>query len=365
MNFTDDYHQILTSARPMIDLRAPIEFEQGAFEGSQSLPLMTDDERAMVGTCYKQHGQDAAIKLGHQLVSGETLQQRMAGWISALSTHQDPLIYCFRGGLRSQTVAGFLADAGQHVTLVKGGYKAMRRYLIDQLETIVQQQPMIVVAGPTGSGKTKVLTQITHQVDLEGLANHRGSAFGGMLTPQPTQISFENRVSASFIRQVDQRPPAIFVEDEGRLIGRCALPVSLLAKIGESPRVLVDEPLDYRISVIMQDYVIEPAIEYQQALGDQWQQAYASKFLDPLSRIVKRLGGERHQRIKTLIERALTAQFDTGNLTLHHDWIGELLANYYDPMYAYQLSKKQNDPLFVGDSSAVVEWAEHYLRGNR
>ncbi len=361
MNFTDQYHQILTSRRPMIDLRAPVEYSKGAFEGSISMPLMTDDERAQVGTCYKEQGQDAAIELGHQLVGGDVREQRVNAWLAELKQQSEPLIYCFRGGLRSQTVAGFLKDAGLDVELVTGGYKAMRRFLIDNLIAQLEQQQLIVVAGPTGSGKTRVLTQIKHHVDLEHFANHRGSAFGGNITPQPPQISFENAVAAEFLRQADQSPKAIFVEDEGRLIGRCALPLELLQAITKAPRVRLQETIEYRTQVILEDYVIQPAKAYEQLLGDEGRHAFAEQLLTALSKIVKRLGGDRYQRVQTMMKDALEAQYRDGNLNLHRDWIGELLVNYYDPMYAYQLSKKPSEQLFVGDSAAVVDWANNFL----
>ena len=126
---TDDYRALFLGDAPMMDMRAPKEFTQGSFPCASSLPLMSDDERAQVGSCYKQRGQQAAIELGHQLVSGGLKAQRLAGWVDFARNHPDGYVYCFRGGLRSQTVQQWLREAGVDYPLIKGGYKAMRRFL--------------------------------------------------------------------------------------------------------------------------------------------------------------------------------------------------------------------------------------------
>jgi len=357
MQFEDNYSEILLSDRPMIDLRAPVEFAKGAFAGSINLPLMTDDERALVGTCYKEHGQQAAIELGHSIVSGQVKAERMQGWINALKRQDNPLIYCFRGGLRSQTVAQFLADEGVDTSLVKGGYKAMRRYLIDTLIENIESTSFVVLAGQTGSGKTRVLTQLKDYIDLEGLAHHRGSAFGRTLTPQPTQISFENNLSVALIRALQLSPNRLFIEDEARLIGRCALPIELYERLQKAPRVMVEEPVEYRVEVTLEDYVVTPSLEYQREYGEQWQQPFSEHFLGALSRIKKRLGGERYALIDAMMKDALALQFSGSGVDGHRAWITELLVNYYDPMYHYQLSNKHNPIIFSGSGEEVIQWS--------
>jgi len=357
MHFEDNYSEILLSDRPMIDLRAPIEFAKGAFSGSTNLPLMTDDERARVGTCYKQHGQQAAIDLGHSIVSGPVKAERMESWISELGRQDNPLIYCFRGGLRSQTVGQFLADAGVDTGVVRGGYKAMRRFLIDSLNEMIDTAPFVVLAGQTGSGKTRVLTQLNDFVDLEGLAHHRGSAFGRTLVEQPAQISFENNLSVAVLRAMQMNPTQLFIEDEARLIGRCALVLELYEALQKAPRVMVEEPVHYRVEVTLEDYVVTPSLEYQQHYGDQWQQPFSEHFLGALSRIKKRLGGERYTEIEKNMKDALELQFNRADLSGHRAWISDLLVNYYDPMYNYQLSKKNNPVIFRGSGNEVIEWA--------
>ena len=212
---------------PLIDLRAPVEFKEGAFPNAVSLPLMTDDERAQVGTCYKQQGQAAAIELGHKLVGGAVRAARIEGWLAQLRQQPDALLYCFRGGLRSQTVQQWLADEGVIRPRVAGGYKELRRFLIDTQESASAQCHWSVLTGMTGSGKTHMLAKIAQSVDLEGHAHHRGSSFGQLPGGQPSNINFENRLAIELLKRRHQGEHAFVVEDESRLIGRCALPLNL------------------------------------------------------------------------------------------------------------------------------------------
>ena len=149
-----DYRDIFLNDRPMMDARAPVEFNKGAFPGVINLPLMNDHERQRVGTCYKQHGQQAAIVLGHQLVSGAVKAERIQAWADFAQAHPDGLLYCFRGGLRSQIVQQWLKDeAGIDYPRVGGGYKAMRTFLLDTLDQAVTQCDFVLLGGMTGTGK--------------------------------------------------------------------------------------------------------------------------------------------------------------------------------------------------------------------
>ena len=128
---TDDYRALFLSPVPMMDMRAPAEFVRGAFPSALSLPLMSDEERAQVGICYKRQGQAAAIELGHQLVSGELKARRLAQWAAFARQHPQGYLYCFRGGLRSHTAQRWLREARIDDPLITGGYKAMRRFLLE------------------------------------------------------------------------------------------------------------------------------------------------------------------------------------------------------------------------------------------
>lgn len=354
---TEDYRALFLVDAPMMDMRAPTEFARGAFPSAHSLPLMSDDERAQVGTCYKRHGQAAAIELGHRLVSGDTREARLARWREFALQHPRGYLYCFRGGLRSQTVQQWLRETGVDYPLVLGGYKAMRRFLIEELERSVARAELVLVGGKTGTGKTRVIQAIPRSVDLEGLAGHRGSTFGQLPDPQPSQIDFENALSIALLKLLDAAPGRIFLEDEGRLIGRIYLPEVLRERMRLAPLVLVDEPIDARVDVVVEDYILDLGRRYRAHLGDAGDAAHAQKLQDDLSRIRKRLGGERHQQVSGLMAAAFERQWASGDLAGHREWITCLLVDYYDPMYEYQLQQRQGQVLFRGDREAVTGWA--------
>ncbi|HEY5715295.1 MAG TPA: rhodanese-like domain-containing protein, partial [Psychromonas sp.] len=163
------YRSLLLAKIPMIDLRSPIEFAQGAFPESYNLPLMTDSEREQVGTCYKNSGQDAAIALGYQLVASD-IQNRINKWAEFKQANPTAWLYCFRGGLRSRLSAQFLKDNGVDIEIVPGGYKALRHYLLGVIEKAAQQR-LTIVSGNTGCGKTRLIQALDNGLDLEGRAN--------------------------------------------------------------------------------------------------------------------------------------------------------------------------------------------------
>ena len=356
---TDDYRALFLADAPMMDMRAPTEFSKGAFPGATSLPLMTDEERAQVGTCYKQQGQQAAIALGHRIVSGDIKDQRLSAWCDFARAHPEGYVYCFRGGLRSQTVQQWLRDSGIDYPLIRGGYKAMRRFLIDELERSVTQGQFVLVGGKTGTGKTRVIHDIARSVDLEGLANHRGSTFGQLPRPQPSQIDFENRLSIALLKLLDTSRENIYLEDEGRLIGRLYLPEVLQEQMARSPMVVLEQSLDERVDVVIGDYIIDLGARYREIHGEQGDSLHAEKLQADLFKIRKRLGGERHQRMSDVMAAAFDRQRNTGNVDGHRQWIHFLMEQYYDPMYEYQLQKRQGELLFSGTRQAALDWVAH------
>jgi len=349
---------------PLMDVRAPLEFAQGAFPGALNYPLMTDQERHDVGICYKREGQEAAIKLGHKLVSGDLKAQRIAQWLTFAKQHPDGYLYCFRGGLRSRTVQQWLGESGIELPLVNGGYKAMRRVLIDELEQSIEQSRFIILAGKTGTGKTWLLKELTNALDLEGFAHHRGSSFGRFPDGQPRQIDFENKLSISLLKKCHRGVQQFWLEDEGKLIGSLVLPLSLQQKMQQAPLVLLEENLAYRVSITLKDYVVDLEAYYQQHYIQENPQAetpkaqsfklFSSYLLDSLQRIKKRLGGERYQIIQGQMQQALEEHSHSGNIDLHRLWIESLLTQYYDPMYEYQLAKKQQRIIFSGNSHEIL-----------
>lgn len=354
---TDNFRDILLQGRPLLDTRAPAEFAQGAFPAAINLPLMNDEEREQVGICYKESGQVAAIGLGNELVCGGVREQRLVQWCEFARRNPQGYLYCFRGGLRSQTVQQWLREAGLDYPLVLGGYKAMRRYLIDELDRVLPAAPLVLIGGATGSGKTRVIEKLANAVDLEGIAGHRGSAFGHLVEPQPTQINFENTLTVTLLQVLERQPTNAYLEDEGKLIGRVALPQALLSKMAKTPMLVIDEPLESRIDVVLEDYVVDLEARFVRAFGDRGRAQHREKLTGDISRISKRLGGERTQLILKALEQACIDQDKTGDLSSHRRWIEILLAEYYDPMYRYQMEKRSGEALYRGSRDEVLAYA--------
>src|SRR5690554_3752393 len=362
---TDDYLSLFLNDIPLMDVRAPVEFAKGSFPSAVNAPLMNDEERHQVGICYNEKGQEHAIELGHQLVSGDIKAQRLETWKHFITQHPQGYLFCFRGGLRSRLTQQWIRDSGADYPLVKGGYKALRRFLIDSLEQLVANSEFHVLSGRTGTGKTRVLHQLPNPVDLEGLANHRGSSFGRRVTPQPSQINFENHLAVAMLKSHHLIGGPTYLEDESRLIGCSALPESLRKHMAQTPLLVLEQSLEERIRIIREDYVDNMVVAYQRRDGEEagWL-SFRGYLLNAMDRIRKRLGGERHQRIRSLLEQALNLQEKTDDTSGHHAWIQLLLENYYDFMYDYQLSRKQGQILVRGGPDVITNWAQenHFPR---
>jgi len=346
---------------PLMDVRAPVEFSKGAFPGVINLPLMNDIERQKVGTSYNQEGQQAAIELGHKLVSGALKEARIEAWSSFARNNPHGFLYCFRGGLRSQITQQWLKDeAGIQYPRVIGGYKAMRNFLIGITEQAVAECDFVLIGGLTGTGKTEVLQQLDNALDLEGHANHRGSSFGKHATPQPGQIDFENRLSIDILKKRARHLHQFVIEDEGRIVGSRAVPLELYRTMQAAPLVWLEDSFDGRVERILKDYVIDLCAEFIAVQGiESGFGAYAERLKQSLSSIVRRLGGERYQRLAEIMDSALEEQARSGAVDQHRGWISAMLSEYYDPMYAYQRDSKNARIEFAGDQQAVVEYLRH------
>ena len=354
---TRHYRELFLGDVKMMDVRAPVEFGKGAFPNVINLPLMNDIERQKVGTCYKQHGQQAAIELGHQLVSGAVKAERIQAWADFARAHPEGYLYCFRGGLRSQITQQWLRDeAGIDYPRVGGGYKAMRSFLLDTLEQAIGQCDFVLLGGMTGTGKTEVLVQLRNGVDLEGHANHRGSSFGKRATGQPSNIDFENRLAIDILKKRDAGIEQFVLEDESRVVGSCALPLPLYQGMQQYPMVWLEDSFEDRVERILRDYVVDLSAEFCAVHGEEGFALFSERLLESLNKVQKRLGGERHRRMLLLMEDALAEQARSGSVDLHRSWIEGLLREYYDPMYAFQREKKGGRIEFAGERGAVLEY---------
>ena len=350
-----DFRELILEQKPLIDLRAPAEFLKGSLPNAVGLPLLNDEERKAVGTCYKHNGQKAAIALGHKLVSGTTKSERVEAWVAFVRQHPSAGLYCWRGGLRSEVVQQWLAEQGCVVPRVQGGFKAVRNFLLTQIDHLADNSRLVLIGGRTGVGKTDLLAELPNTVDLEGLAHHRGSAFGNRSRPQPPQIDFENDLAAAWIARSGGEPGTFVMEDEGKFIGRCRLPPRLIAAFGRADLLILECEFSERVARINRDYVSGLLAELQTEGHDDPFSIFRQSLLGSLARIKKRLGLERYGEVAALMSTALDIHENQGTTDAHDDWIAQLLTQYYDPMYDYQIKKRTNRVIGSGVASSILQ----------
>ena len=246
----------LAQAETIIDARAPAEFAIDHIPGAINCPVLSDDERRIVGTLYKQQGPFEARRVGGGMVAANlarhlatSMADKPAGW--------RPVVYCWRGGLRSGSMVQWLRLVGWDARQLSGGYKQYRKHVIQVIETLAPRLQFRVLCGPTGSAKTRVLQAIgaigEQTLDLEDCANHKGSILGGIPgTEQPSQKGFETRIATALEGYDLARP--VYVEAESRKIGKLALPTPLLDRMRESPCVEIVADVDARLAYLLRDY---------------------------------------------------------------------------------------------------------------
>ena len=300
-----------TSGRPIVDVRSPSEYADGHIPGAHSIPLFTDEERAHIGTTYRVEGREQAVLEGLSAV-GPKLRTLADRALAVAGADGEVLLHCWRGGMRSQSAGWLYERAGLGITLLDGGYKAYRAHVRTLFEKPLPA--LLVVGGLTGSGKTDVLHRLAERgeqvIDLEGLANHRGSAFGGIERQCPTQEHFENQL-AHQIAAVDPARP-IWIEDESRLIGKLVLPQSFWNQKIQAPVAFLCVEQDMRVARLVEEY------------GDHSPDALAGSF----EAIRKRLG---HQRTDEALDALRSGHLSTA--------CAEALA-YYDKCYLHGLSRR-------------------------
>jgi len=228
----------------VIDVRSPIEFRKGHIPGALNIPLFEDLERAEIGTLYKAKGKEDAVMRGLEIVS-----PKLTKFITETKKNTDKkgvLVYCFRGGMRSNSFGWLLNTAGLEAVIMEGGYKAYRRHVLQKFE---EDFKLILLGGATGSGKTEILKQLKKEVqllDLEGLANHKGSAFGGIGQPaQLPQQLFENNLYNELSRVNPSK--YLLLEDESMSIGYNKIPYPFWLQMKESPIIKVNMPFELKV----------------------------------------------------------------------------------------------------------------------
>ena len=332
-----------------IDLRSENEFKKGSIPQSVNIPILNNDQFKKVGIEYKKNGSDAAIALGHSLVKGSLKENLIHHWAEHLKKNPECLLYCFRGGMRSEIAVKWLNDCGVKVNRLKGGYKNFRNWVISQhldIENYIKD--WIIIGGLTGSGKTDFLRSFKESIDLERIANHRGSAFGVRDSGQPTQSNFENILTLDYLNHKYEK---LILEDESRTIGRAGLPGFWYQKMQSSKLVILEVDDDKRAENIYYEYV------YDELNNGVNEDILLEKYLGSLNNIKRRLGNVVYNNIKDLMKSA----FHQNEKEIHKEWILTLLTSYYDKMYSYKLDMRKDFIVHKGEIESCRDYINAML----
>ncbi|MCS7073761.1 MAG: tRNA 2-selenouridine(34) synthase MnmH, partial [Bacteroidia bacterium] len=299
---------------------SPAEFENGHFPNAISFPIFSNDERAIIGTCYKQKGKETAILTGLSIV-GPKLSEWASIFLKLASEQKELLFYCWRGGMRSSSMAWLAQTIGIQTYVLSGGYKSYRAWCLQQFE---KPRKIVLIGGPTGSGKTELLRYLAANgqaiLDLEYLAQHKGSVFGGLgHLPQPTQEQFENQIAESLanvpINQI------LWIENESIQIGQRTIPLPLWKQMKQAPVIELQLDETQRIQRIVAEYSTFPI----------------NNLITSVQKLHKKLGNERMNQIIQAIQ--------------NRDFFAatKLLFHYYDHSYQKQSHKQvgKRIPLYI------------------
>ena len=354
---TADIKRILTDNIPLLDIRAPVEFQRGAADGAVNIPLLDDKQRELIGKEYAQKGQDAAIALGLESATDDIKQARLKGWSDFVNKHPEGYLYCFRGGMRSSITQQWMNESGIRYPKVIGGYKAIRSYLLHRFEALAMAGNILVLSAPTGSGKTDLICQLSQSVDIEGLAKHRGSAFGSLFVDQPSQADWENTVAAQWLRLVENSDKPVMFESESHLIGRIALPSFFQDALRAAPVVELITDTKDRITRIREDYINTAMTAFQTDYSEAESFVKLESFIShSLSRIQRRLGGERYKKLNALVPAAVDDLRVSSTPDTMNEIVRTLLHDYYDPLYAHKMIGRKQQVIFRGTSDEIVDW---------
>lgn len=315
---------------PLVDVRSPVEYAKGHIPESINIPLFSNSERAAIGTLYKKEGQDKAIDLGESYAIPKI--EWYLDEVAKVAVENKVDVYCFRGGLRSQRFCALLEENGWNVSKLSGGYKSFRRAA---KKCFSLNHPFLILGGRTGAGKTEILLELLKNgeavIDLEGLASHRGSAFGNIgLKDQPTTEQFENNLYKN-IRSFSGRNP-IWLEDESAGIGRIFLPEELFRSIRNSPMIVMNIPSEIRVERLCKEY----------------SQCGKEPLIEAVGKIAKRLGGVK---ASLAVEAIKSGKFEDA---------ASIVLDYYDKCYDYGMEKDKQRiistvKLDTGDPSKAAE----------
>ncbi len=308
---------------PVIDARSPSEYKLGHFPGAHNIPLLDDEVRVQVGTIYKKEGKEAAVELAFKLVGPQFYE--MIQKAKAIDSKQECMVYCWRGGLRSNTLAWVLSLSGFKINLLNGGYKSYRNWVLKKLE---EEKRLMVIGGRTGCGKTEILEELKKKseqvIDLENFANHKGSAFGSLGKPaQPSNQQFENNVAMEWNRLDPAK--ITWIENESRQIGVNIVPLKIFESIRQATVLELTLPLELRAKKILKDYGQFPVNDLKACTA----------------KLQKRLGPKETQDA--------LAHLDAGELA---EWL-KIVMSYYDKMYSHSSTIRKEGSIFQLESDTM------------
>ncbi len=329
-----------------IDVRSPAEFADGHILGAINVPLFENDERALIGTIYAKQGPDRAKEVGLSVVSPK-LPELIQSIKRNAPEERPVVVYCWRGGMRSKSMVVMLELAGLHSQQLEGGYKSYRRRVLTRLQNYEFKPEIFVLCGSTGAGKTLLLKTLLRKnvpvIDLEGLANHRGSVFG--------QVGLGRQISAPqfdacLLEELDKlnQEPFVFVECESKRIGNVYLPDAFFSAMKRGKRMLLETSLEVRIDRLIKEY-------------EAFSVERADEIIASLESLQKRLGKKQLGELKDLFAQKKMREF-----------VRILLINYYDPLYGYEEANKKDQYCFAANGDDLEQAANEiraFLRNQK
>jgi len=327
----------LSEQHPILDVRSPGEYDYAHIQGAHSLPLFSDEERAIVGTAYKQVSRESAVNKGLSFFGPK--MKELADNAKKISDGNTFLVHCWRGGMRSASVAWLLELYGFKVYLLRGGYKSFRRMV---LESFSEERKILILGGRTGSAKTLILKKLANSgeqvVDLEQLAHHKGSSFGALgEKPQPTQEMFENELFFHLYKT--DKNKTVWLEDESNMIGSRFIPRPFFEKMRISRTLFLDIPFEVRLQYLTKEYG-----------------KFAPEDLkDAIKRITKKLGGGDTKIALEAIDNGDTKR------------AFEICLKYYDKTYDYGKNKRNPETITNCDFDGlnIEEIANEMIKRNQ
>lgn len=321
---TASYEESLKEQKKIyVDVRTPMEFKKETIPGAINIPVLLHDERVVVGTLYKQKDPESAKLAGVQFIS-KRLPEIFAEFQKLFKEYGKVYIFCARGGYRSSSLVSFIYSLGIHIYKLDGGYKAYRQYIRDHLSLEIDRIVPIVLYGNTGTGKTKILKELKSMgypvLDLEGIANHRGSLLGSVgLGEQKSQKMFESYLYEETL----QGNPYLFMEGESMKIGNISIPKKLYEKMPTGISIQIKSPMKYRVKNLVEEYLVSPSEDGKENFTKSQMEEELSASMDKIKRYFPK---ERIEEYKKQLQKG-NYEFVAEELCLH----------YYDPRYSNRI----------------------------